>query len=71
MSFEENLAQLAEIVENLENGNLPLEKSVELYEKGLKISAECKKELESCPQNLKSQNADTLKGEYFYERYCK
>ena len=47
MSFEENLAQLAEIVENLENCNLPLEKSVELYEKGLKISAECKKELES------------------------
>lgn len=47
MSFEENISKLAEIVKSLEDGNLPLEKSVELYEQGLKISAECKKELDS------------------------
>lgn len=47
MSFEENLTELAEIVAKLEKGDLSLEKSVELYEKGLLISENCKKELDS------------------------
>ena len=47
MSFEENLTELAEIVASLEKGDLSLEKSVEMYEKGLLISENCKKELDS------------------------
>lgn len=46
MSFEENLSELSKIVAELEKGDLPLEKAVELYEKGLGLSDECKKELD-------------------------
>ena len=34
-TFEENLKQLENIVEQLESGEVDLEKSVELYEKGM------------------------------------
>ncbi len=47
LSFEEKLAELSKIVQNLEKGDLSLEKSVELYEKGMQISEDCKKELDS------------------------
>ncbi|NLP26559.1 MAG: exodeoxyribonuclease VII small subunit [Clostridiales bacterium] len=47
MQFEEGIKKLEEIVTSLENGDLSLEKSVELYSEGIKISANCKKELEN------------------------
>ncbi|MCL2659263.1 MAG: exodeoxyribonuclease VII small subunit [Acidobacteriaceae bacterium] len=46
-SFEENLAALESVVERLERGELPLEESVRLFEKGVKLSEACKKELEA------------------------
>ena len=46
MTFEENMNSLSEIVKQLEKGDLPLEKSVELYENGGKLAAECRNELE-------------------------
>lgn len=47
MKFEENMKQLSDIVEQLEKGDIPLEKAVELYSSGLNISAQCRKELEN------------------------
>ncbi len=47
ITFEENLKKLAEIVSDLEKGDVPLEKTVELYGEGVKISALCKKQLEN------------------------
>lgn len=47
VTFEENLKKLAEIVSDLEKGDVPLEKTVELYGEGVKISALCKKQLEN------------------------
>ena len=47
MTFEENISELSKIVAELEKGELPLDKSVELYEKGIKLSEECKKELDT------------------------
>lgn len=35
-SFEEALARLEEIVRLLENGEIPLDKSLELFEEGVK-----------------------------------
>lgn len=37
-SFEATLGRLAEIVEQLEEGELPLEKSVMLFEEGIRLS---------------------------------
>ena len=44
--FEELLQELNTIVELLEKGELSLEESVELYQKGMALSLECKKRLE-------------------------
>ncbi len=45
MTFEENISALSEITKKLEEGSLT--QSVELYKKGLTLSAECSKQLES------------------------
>lgn len=45
--FEECLQQLEKIVEQLERGDLELEKSLTLFEEGMKLSASCRQELES------------------------
>lgn len=46
-SFEDGLHELEEVVNQLEDGDLPLEKSLELFEKGTKLSESCRKQLEA------------------------
>jgi exodeoxyribonuclease VII small subunit len=43
--FEQRLAQLETIVERLEQGELPLDEAVRLFEQGMHLSESCKKEL--------------------------
>lgn len=45
-SFEKNLERLDAIVQQLEDADLPLEKALQLYEEGMKLSAVCQKQLE-------------------------
>ncbi|RIJ14297.1 exodeoxyribonuclease VII small subunit [Henriciella mobilis] len=47
MSFEEALKELEEIVRKLESGNVELEKSIEIYERGAKLKAHCESRLKS------------------------
>jgi exodeoxyribonuclease VII small subunit len=44
--FEKQLKALESVVERLEHGDLSLEESVQLFEEGIKLSDDCKKELE-------------------------
>jgi exodeoxyribonuclease VII small subunit len=44
--FEKQLKALESVVERLEQGDLSLEESVQLFEEGIKLSDACKKELE-------------------------
>ncbi len=44
-SFESDLEQLEKIVKDLESGDLALEKSLELFEKGMELSERCRKQL--------------------------
>jgi len=44
--FEECLERLEKIVQELERGEVPLEKSLTLFEEGMQLSASCRKELE-------------------------
>lgn len=44
--FEECLERLEKIVQELEKGEVPLEKSLTLFEEGMQLSAACRKELE-------------------------
>ena len=45
MTFEKALEKLNGLVEKLEGGNLPLERSLKLYEEGVSLAAFCEKEL--------------------------
>lgn len=58
MTFEENLTRLNDIVGQLENDKLPLEKTLELYKEGIDLSVDCKKSLESAKLSVKAMNGD-------------
>jgi exodeoxyribonuclease VII small subunit len=45
-SFEASLEELEQVVKQLEAGDLPLEKSLELFERGVSLSDTCRKKLE-------------------------
>ncbi len=45
-SFESCLDELEKVVKELENGDLPLERSLELFERGMSLSESCRKQLE-------------------------
>ena len=58
MTFEENMNALSDIVKQLENGDLPLEKSVELYENGVKLATKCRDELERAKLKITKQEEE-------------
>lgn len=45
-SFEQSLQKLDEIVDRLEKGDLSLEESLRIFEEGVSLSTECKKEID-------------------------
>lgn len=50
--FETSLAELETIVGRLENGDLPLEESLELFEQGIKLSRECRTRLTNAERRI-------------------
>jgi exodeoxyribonuclease VII small subunit len=46
-SFEESLKRLETVVDQLEKGELSLEESLKLFEEGMNLTANCKKELDA------------------------
>ena len=50
--FESALTELEAIVKNLEDGNLTLEKSLELFERGVELSRYCHTRLEAAERRL-------------------
>lgn len=52
LSFEDSLSQLEGIVENLEQGNVPLDKSIEFYERGEKLRDHCQKLLRAAEDKV-------------------
>tara|TARA_B110000438_G_C15514314_1_gene521312 strand:+ start:419 stop:643 length:225 start_codon:yes stop_codon:yes gene_type:complete len=52
-TFEENLKKLEDIVEQLESGDVDLEKSVELYEKGMILKNNCEEKLKKVELQIK------------------
>ena len=51
-NFEENISTLEAIVKKLESGECGLDESIELYSKGLTVSAECKKQLQTAKKKI-------------------
>ncbi len=52
MSFEDKLQELEKIVEKLENGQLSLDESLGLFEKGIKLVRECDTNLKCARQKV-------------------
>ena len=46
-TFENSLDDLEKVVRELESGDLPLERSLELFERGMGLSDVCRKQLEA------------------------
>jgi exodeoxyribonuclease VII small subunit len=66
--LEQSLAKLEKIVASLESGEVPLEKSIELYEEGRKLGADCLERLENLERRVQlvREGADgTLETEDF------
>ena len=51
-SFEASLEALEHIVHQLENGDLPLEKSLELFEDGIRLSRQCQERLNQAERRI-------------------
>ena len=51
-SFESGLLELEQIVKEMESGDLPLERALELYEKGMRLSETCRKQLEAAETRI-------------------
>jgi exodeoxyribonuclease VII small subunit len=51
-NFETQLALLEKIVRELERGDLPLERSLELFEQGVRLSRECQERLNEAERRI-------------------
>jgi exodeoxyribonuclease VII small subunit len=51
-SFEACLEELERVVKELEAGDLPLERSLELFEQGMSLSGSCRKQLEEAETRI-------------------
>ena len=57
-TFETSLTQLEAIVAKLEDGDLPLEESLELFEKGIKLSRDCRERLANAERRIEVLKKD-------------
>ena len=58
-TFEQSLKELEKIVSQLEDGDLPLEKSLELFEAGVKLSRECRERLTQAERRIEILTKDS------------
>ena len=52
LSFEQALGALEEIVQQLESGSVPLDKSITLYERGEELRKHCQARLDAAQQRI-------------------
>lgn len=57
-TFEQALARLEKIVDSLEQGEVPLENAIELYEEGIELSKECMETLSKAELKIKKLSKD-------------
>jgi exodeoxyribonuclease VII small subunit len=64
INLEKSLADLEELVDELESGDLPLEKAMQKFEEGIKLTRACQTALKDAEQKveilLKSADGDVL-----------
>jgi len=53
-SFETSLDELEKVVRELESGDLPLDRSLELFSRGMQLSDFCRKQLEDAETRVET-----------------
>lgn len=53
MDFEQKMQKLEQIVEQMEKGDLSLDKALGFFEEGVKLSKDCAAELDQAEQRVK------------------
>lgn len=61
INYEKSVARLEEITDKLENGNLPLEEMIKLYEEGTALAAKCAKVLDAAQVRITELTAGKVK----------
>ena len=61
LSFEDSLKKLEDIVEQLEAGDVDLDKSVELYEQGMNLKKICEEKLKKVENQIKKIKVENNK----------
>ncbi len=68
-TFEQSMKQLEKIVEELESGDLPLEKALKKFEEGVLLSKSCGDKLDEIEQKisilLKDQTENIIEKPFF------
>jgi len=57
-NFETSMKELEEIVERLENGNMPLEDALKAFEKGVGLARHCSSLLDQAEKRVKMLTSD-------------
>ncbi|MDR2845707.1 MAG: exodeoxyribonuclease VII small subunit [Candidatus Methanoplasma sp.] len=67
MTFEESLKTLEQLVRELENGNLDLDKGLEIYERAIILRDHCKKTLDAADRKVQKmiETSEGIKKEDF------
>lgn len=60
ISFEQKLERLDIIVQALDEGNIPLETMLELYEEGMILAQQCRDYLEKAEQKIEIIDKKTI-----------
>ena len=75
LSVEAILEELSDIADELENGDLPLDKALSLFEKGVQLSAQGTKRLTTLSRNLRSfsnkVNAKNIRSKNYEKSSCR
>ncbi|MCK0168777.1 exodeoxyribonuclease VII small subunit [Jannaschia sp. S6380] len=58
MSFEQAIAELEKVVNQLDRGDVPLEESIRLYERGAALKARCETKLKEAEEKVEQITLD-------------
>ena len=68
-TFEEAIEELENIINRLEEGDVPLDETIKLYEKGSELKDFCEKKLQSAEVKIQKINQNTKTKDITIEDY--
>lgn len=63
LTFERALAELEQLVQEMESGNLELERALQLFERGMQLVRYCNEQLDAAELRVRQLAPDALPGE--------